>query len=465
MDVIFFAPSDVETFGKIDIKRINTDQFPLGIAYIASYIRKNGFSVKLVDVKELGENWKEKIIDIIKNDNPRFIGISSTTPQIVDAYIIADITKNINKDITTVIGGYHTTVLAEEVLKHKNIDIVVYGEGEITFLELLQNKKLSEIKGICYKENELIKKNIERELIKDLDNIPWPAYDLLSMEKYGDPYIGKCAIVITGRGCPFKCKFCASRVINKGLYRLRDIKKVVDEIEFLYKNYNIQGIKFVDDLFTLMPKRTIELCDELIKRKIKIRWMCNSRVDTINEEMLKKMKKAGCVLIKFGIESGDENTLKIVNKQIDLKKAEISIKMTKRCGIDTAGFFILGHPYETEETLKKTIDFAKKLPLDLVQFSMMIPYPGTEVYEMAKKKEGIELLNKDWSSFRRYGKPIIRLPTVSETKLEEYHSLAYRKFYLRPRYILNRLIKTHPRQYLNYMNNVIALLKFIKRSS
>lgn len=463
-EVVLFAPSDQEIYGKIDLKKIDADTFPLGIAYIASFIRNKGHSVKLVDVKLFGDAWKENIIGIIKNEKPSFVGISCVTPAMPDALRIAETVKSVDKNIKVILGGPHPSALPEECISYDNVDLVCFGEGEFTFLELLEGKEFGGIKGLCYKDGGKIKINPPRELISDLDSLPWPAYDLLPVHNYGNPFLGKSIIMVTGRGCPYNCLFCSSKTINKQRYRLRSIKNVIEEIEYLYNNHGIRGFLFADDTFTLIPKRTEEFCNEIIKRGLKISWGCDTRVDAVTPELAKLMKKSGCNLVKFGIESGDEKILKVIRKGITLDQVRRAVKIVKSAGIKAHGFFIIGHPYDTEDSIRKTIDFAKSLPLDYAQFSVLTPYPGTDVLDMAKKNEGIELLSHDWGKFRRYDKPIIRLDKLSPEQLERFHGIAYQEFYMRLSYMAKRLFSTRPSELFSLIGNAFTLLKFISLS-
>lgn len=464
VEVLLFAPSDREIYGKIDLKKIDADTFPLGIAYIASFIRSNGHSVKLVDVKLFGNEWKQKITDIVKGEKPSFIGISCVTPAMPDALRIAETVKSVDKNIKIVLGGPHPSAIPEECISYENVDIVCVGEGEYTFLDLLEGKELSKIKGLCYIEKGKIKVTPPRDLISDLDSLPWPAYDLLPIHSYGNPFLGKSIIMVTGRGCPYNCLFCSSKTINRQRYRLRSVKNVVDEIEYLYKNYNLRGFLFADDTFTMIPKRTEELCNEIMRRGLKISWGCDTRVDAMTPELARLMKSSGCNLVKLGIESGDEKILKIIRKGITLDQVRRAVKIVNAAGIKAHGFFIIGHPYDTEESVRRTIDFAKSLPLDYAQFSVLTPYPGTDVLDMAKRKEGIELLSSDWGKFRRYDKPIIRLDTLSPEQLERLHGIAYQEFYMRPSYMVKRLFSTKPAELFGLAGNAFALLRFIRLS-
>lgn len=464
VEAVLIAPSDREIYGKIDLKKIDADTFPLGIAYIASFVRSKGHSVKLVDVKSFGDSWNEKIRELIRLEKPKYVGISCVTPSMPDALRIANSVKDEDKNIKIVLGGPHPSAIPEECVKYDNVDIVCIGEGEHTFLELLEGKELKDIKGLCYKDGKEIKMTPPRELITNLDDLPWPAYDLLQVHSYGNPFLGKSIIMVAGRGCPYNCLFCSSKTINKQRSRLRSVKGVVDEVEYLYNEYGLRGFLFADDTFTLLPKRTEEFCNEIIKRNLKISWGCDTRVDTLTPELAKLMKVSGCNLVKLGIESGDENILKIIKKGITLDQVRRAVKIVKDAGIKAHGFFIIGHPYDTEESIKRTMEFAKSLPLDYAQFSVLTPYPGTDVYEMSKRHEGIELLSDDWGAFKRYDKPIIKIGRLTPDRLETLHGVAYQEFYMRPSYLFKRLFSTRPKELLHLMTNAYALVKFINLS-
>jgi len=464
VEALFLSPRDVNAFGKMDIKDIDAEMAPLGMAYIVSYIRKKGHSVKLIDLKDPKISWKEDIIPYIKKEKPRFVGMTCYTPSINDVLRICRLIKDIDKNIKTVLGGAHPSAAPEATIKNKEVDFVVYGEGEETFLEMLEQRDLSKIKGIYYKNKGKITRNPPRELIKNLDSLPWPAYDMLPIKIYGNPFLGESMIFATGRGCPFRCIFCSSGVMYKHTYRVRSVKDVVDELAYLHRKHKIKNFIFVDDTFTAIPKRTEEMCKEIIRRKLKISWMCDTRVNTVSEKLFRIMKKAGCRIVKFGIESGDQKILDSINKNIRLEEVHNAVKMAKKVGLQTHAFFILGLPYDTEETMNKTIELSKKLPLDFVQFSILTPYPGTKTFEMAEKGEGIRLLSDDWGNFMRYGEPIVELPTVSAKRLEQLHARAYREFYFRPKYMLNRLLHTQMSEWLKLFPKAFSLLNFIKKS-
>jgi len=462
-DAVFFSPPDIRAFGNMDIRHIDADMFPLGIAYIASYLRENGFSVGLIDLRYYGNKWQSIVENVIRRENPKFVGIPCVTPTILEVMKISEIVKRVDPNVRVVWGGPHPSAVPEGSMKFRYVDMIVIGEGEETFKELISGKKLSQIKGLCYRSKNKIKINQRRQLIENLDELPWPAYDMLPLERYGNPFLGKSLIMVTGRGCPYNCAFCSSKVIHQGRYRVRSPRNVVDEIEYLYKKHHVRKLMFVDDTFTAYPKRTTEICNEIIKRGIKIEWACDTRVNSITEELLRTMKRAGCRLVKFGVESGDQKILNIIRKGITLEQVKRAVAFAKRVGLETHGFFIIGHPYDTKKTIKKTIRFAKELKLDYAQFSVMTPLPGTEVLTMAEHNKGIRLLTKDWWKFQRYGKPVIELPSMSAKELEHYHKVAYRSFYFSPGYIFRRVLHTRISDFPKLIMKALSLFKFITK--
>ena len=284
-------------------------------------------------------------------------------------------------------GGALPTLQPNAFLK--DFDIVVIGEGEQTMMEVVtefENKgSFSLIKGIAYKDNQSgqIKKTSSRDLIEDLDLLPPPSRDLFENNAYKKYYFAKfgykTTAIMTSRGCPFECDFCSRPVFGRE-FRARNASKVADEVEEVIKlGYN--RIWFADDCFTLNRQRLIEICDEVIKRDLKIGWECLSRVDTLDLETAEKMKQAGCIRMFFGIESGNDSILKIMKKQITTKQASAAVQVCKTKGIKTGAFFIVGYPGENDKTILDTIKFASSLSLDYLSFTLPYPIPGTPLYQ------------------------------------------------------------------------------------
>jgi radical SAM superfamily enzyme YgiQ (UPF0313 family) len=458
-EIVLFSPPYVRTYGKLDIKRLNYSAPPLGLAYITSYLEANGCEVRLVDLQHSTSNVKE----IIAEESPKFVGISCTVSTISEARKISRIAKDINSRIKVVWGGAYPSTLPEEAASLENVDIVVYGEGELTMLELLDKGSPDGIRGTAYKEGKDVIVNPPRPLIEDLDCLPFPAFDQLRVEKYGTPFLGKGLSLVAGRGCPHNCTFCSANIVAGRQYRTRSPKNFVDELNELHDKYNVSSFTFYDDTFTIDESNVIKICNEIRGRNFRINWNCYSRVDTVSRELLEAMKMAGCKTIFFGIESGEQRMLDLTRKGITIQQVRDAITTTKKVGIKAYGAFIIGLPFDDDESIQKTIELAKGLPLDYAQFNLLIPPPGTEVWDLAQRGEGIRLLATDWGEFGLYREPIIELPTVSKEKLKGYVRKAYKEFYFRPRYIFNTLIKSSPLELWRNFKGASSLFRLVTR--
>ena len=442
--------------------------FPsFGLASIAAYVREKGFTVKIIDAPALRisvESFENYLRDNYSNEQPRYVGFTAVTPSIRNAYAMAKIVKKIYPQTKIVFGGVHATVLSEEVIGQDEVDIVVRGEGEITFYEILSNRELSKIDGIVYQKNSQIIFNKERERIKNLDDLPWSAYDLLPMDKY-HPAKGSyqrlpAMSMLTGRGCPGRCTFC-----NKTLGKLmifRSAQSLVEEIKMLIRDYGIKQIMFYDDTFTVYKENVRKFCHLLLEQNIDISWCCFSRVDYVDLDLLKLMKKAGCHQIMYGIESGDQNVLDSINKNITLNLAREVVKSTKLAKIDVRGAFMVGNPIETRETVLRTLDFALELDLDVAIFNITTPYPGTQMFEEAKSK-GL-ILTYNWDDYN-LSKPVMKLENLSQKEISDLYRYCFKKFYLRPKYILMRLkrLLSRPSEIGLAFNGLKAVFSFLKK--
>jgi anaerobic magnesium-protoporphyrin IX monomethyl ester cyclase len=376
--------------------RVDTSIFrfpPLGLGYIAAYLKQQDISVEIVDCTFLNQKQAlKKIID----SKPRIIGIQSMYSMRNKSLELARLLRGHCELL--VAGGALPTTEPEVFLK--NFDVAVIGEGEKTMLELVNQfvngDDLSQIKGIAYKDKDTsqVKRTSPRGFVDDLDRLPPPSrelFDNYSYKKYFSGKFGyKTSAIMTSRGCPFACDFCSRPVFGEG-FRSRSASKVADEIEEVISlGYN--RIWFADDCFTLDRKRLIEVCDEIIKRGLKIGWECLSRVDTLDSKAADKMKQAGCVRMFFGIESGNDSILKIMNKHITTKQAYNATKLCKEKGIKAGAFFIVGYPGENEKTILDTVKFASSLPLDYLSFTLPYPIPGTPLFERLRG----ELVVEEW---------------------------------------------------------------------
>lgn len=414
---------------------------PLGLAYMAAVLEENNFSVNIIDASASDMSW-EDFENNLKDSNPDIIAITALTPTIEKALETARISKELFPNSLIVMGGYHPTFNYEELLEHDFIDIIIRGEGEYTILDLVstieKGEDLSKVKGIAF--NNII--TPDRDLINDLDSLPYPARHLLPMQEYKLLNMEtRMSTMITSRGCPMQCSFCSSASMHGSKLRLRSVESIIEEIEYLIKNFNIETIAFMDDTFTINKKRVIAICDEIIKRDIDVLWGCTARVDTLDEEVLKKMREAGCITLFMGVESAEQQILDNVNKNTTIKKIKNAFKICREEKIRTIASVVLGMPGDTHESINKTVNFVKDLKPSYAIFSLATPYPGTKFYQQVFENNMIKV--KDWSKYTLIS-PIIDTIECSLEDLRKYQTIAFCKFYLRPTYLIRQLIIDGP---------------------
>jgi radical SAM superfamily enzyme YgiQ (UPF0313 family) len=391
---------------------------PMGLAYIAAVLEQGGNEVQVLDLL-VSKCSNEKIRSKVEEYEPDIVGVTSVTMNYPIASSILECCKGVNKDIITVIGGPHVTFCPEQTLNEAPwIDIVVRGEGEQTMLDIVGGKKLEDVDGIAYRSGG-IKLTRERSLIQDLDRLPLPARHLYPLSRY-HALDCHCSLV-TGRGCPFNCIFCVGSKMGGRKARYRDPRLVVDEIEQAL-DYGFTEVNMEDDLLTLNHRHVHAFCDEILARGLKFNWSVFSRVDTVNLELLRKMKTAGCTWMLYGVESGNQQILDTVKKKITLDKIREGVRLGKEAGIDVMASFIIGLPGETKETLRENIRFAMELETTW-GFNVLSPFPGTEVRENAQEY-GVEILTDDWTQYDA-NTPVSRTagagPEDIAAALSEYH--------------------------------------------
>ena len=376
---------------------------PLGIAYMAGVLQENNIDVEILDASAEDMDFKDVEKELLKR-KPDLVALTAITPTIGRALETAQVVKETLPDSIVVMGGYHPTFNFIETLEDENVDIVIRGEGEYIMLNLVQalenQSSLHDVKGIVFedKNSKEIVVNPEAPLIQDLDELPFPALNLLPMKKYRlldmDTHM---TTMITTRGCPMQCSFCSSAAMHGKKIRERSVENIVDEIEYLNTNYDIDTIAFMDDTFTLKKRKVMAICDEILKRNIEIMWGCTSRVDTLDEKLLKKMKEAGCITIFIGVESADQQQLDNMCKNTTIAKIENAFKIAHKLKIRTIASVALGMPGDTKEIMNKTVKFVHKLKPNYAIYSLATPYPGTRFYKEAFEKNLIKI--KDWSKY------------------------------------------------------------------
>lgn len=436
-----------ERYGK-GLKDIGTCLPPLGLLSLAAVLEQNGYDVRVYD-SDLRNSNVEQLVEYIKDYNPDFVGIYCNTSNFHRVINYAENIKKISK-APICLGGPHPITEPEKVLENPFVDLVAMGEGEITIIEILNALKsgadLKGIKGVAYKENSgKIVVNEKRELIHDLDSLPMPARHLVEIEKYRpSPHHYKelpMTTMIVSRGCPFSCLYCASRNVWGRSYRTRSVNKVIEEIKFLIDRYKIKNINFWDDLWGAKPGWTEEFCNKIIEQGIKLSWSCERRIDTINLDTLKLMKKAGCYSIFYGIESFDQDCLNAINKGIKAEDSERIMRLTKKAGIEVRANFIIGLPEETPEKARATIKKACELNPDYIKFNVLTPYPGTDLYKKLKNSDEWGVFKEDWNRSTSYFATFLPKGYKTLKEVEDMKRYAFRKFHFRPRYILQRASK------------------------
>jgi len=423
--------------------RGGSNQPPLSLCYIASYLMREGKDVRILDAAKLRLSVKD-IMKEISDYGPKIIGFHTCTPYFNAVKSLASQIKSAWPDILVIGGGPH--FLGEPVcnIENSELDIIVVGEGEQTCLEIVEGLEgygihdfllgpVQEIKGVVYRRNGTGKKNAPREFIQDIDTIPHPARHLLpSFDTYRLSVANykrlPATAMVTSRGCPFRCTFCINSILKEKV-RLHSTDYVIEEVDELITRYNMREICFVDDVLTVNKDRTYQLCEKLAQRKDKLIWSCNIKVGLVDKKLLKTMKESGCWMVMVGIESGNQKIIDTIRKNFKLEQAVDLCNWCKEVKLMVHPNFIIGHPGETEETINQTVNFAKKLYSHYSLFTLMVPYPGTELWDTAEKYGKLKVDNFDYFTlgnehpcFIPYG--------LSEKLLLKKRKEAYRKCYL-----------------------------------
>lgn len=423
------------------LQDLNVKDIPLGLCYIASILRSAdhkclvldgdfGFGdptnyEKIVADYEYYLNalhnidlpiWK-RISSVIQAFKPDIVGIAVMTGTYGAAKNVAEIVKEYDFSIPVIVGGPHPTILPNDTAREDSFDIIVRGEGEYTMLDIVncleKGNSLNRVEGITYKKEDNIYNNPPRPFIEDLDSLPIPSRDLIyEKEKYDPDAFG---FIITSRGCPYNCIYCSSPKIWGRKVRYRSPENIIAEIEEVIKNFKTKKFRFNDDVFSLNKNRALNICELLINRKLEIAWMCDTRVNLVSYDLLRKMKEAGCRRINLGVESGNPQTLKFIKKKITIEKTKQAFKMARECGIPTTAYFMAGFPNESREQILDTIAFMKDIEPATPCWSIVTPYPGTELYEIAKKS-GLLPRISDWSTFFHHSPGILLTNKITKNE-------------------------------------------------
>jgi anaerobic magnesium-protoporphyrin IX monomethyl ester cyclase len=468
---------------------------PIGLMYIGAVLQKSNHRVEILDTFMSNSIFQkngntitvgmplERIKEEIGTRKPDIVGIAGPfTCQIENTLNMSNIVKEVNPSILTLVGGPHVTLVPKEFLDEaKNVDIAIIGEGEYVMLDILQtlegNEKLSEIPSIAYRQKGKIQVNKTRPFIQNLDELPYPAYDLVNMEDYLSPkkigyrsFRDRAISMITSRGCPFNCCFCAVHLHMGRGFRAHSAEYVLKHIKYVIDKFQVKNIFFEDDNLTLDLARFEAICDGIIAQKIKIGWETPNgvRADCLNLNLLKKMKKSGCQSVFFGVESGDQQILdNVICKKLDLNRVVEVARDCMEIGLKTGAFYIIGFPGEKKENMQRTVDFALRLKRDYdvgMHLFMATPSYGTKLYEQCKAK-GYIPANLTWNAFAEArqpkGMPLITTDdfTPAEVKgiaakaLAEYKKLSLLNHIKHPRKALKTAFE-QPQLILKYIQNL-----------
>ncbi len=431
---------------------------PLGLAWIASVLEDRGHEVKIVDSPTLGLSM-EDFIKLVGSWGPDVVGLSSLTPTIRLAYKAAKAIKAVDRGIKVVIGGVHATFMWREVLEEcPHVDYVVLGEGEETFPRLVEALERGDdpksVSGIALRGEggEAGQTGPWRPV--DLERLPPPARHLLPMDRYTvfDRPV-RVVHIMASRGCPYGCIFCATSYYFGRRVRFRRVEQVLDEVAECMDRYKTKTFVFTDDELTINKKWLESFLKGLRERGLDLRWTCGARVDNVDEVLLAKMFSSGCTTVYFGVESGSQETVNKIGKRISLRQAERVFEAVKRLRGSAVATFILGFPWETVDDMKKTIRFALKLDPDYAQFTYATPYPGTPLYEMAKKYDLI--VDRDWSHYTTV-RPVMRGFHFTIKDVEAVFAEAYARFYMRLKFLVKQIKLGVFKDFLKtILNNII----------
>ena len=415
---------------------------PLNLAAIAGALTARGHQVKIVD---MGRRKDHELIRSIKDFSPDFAGISFTTPLAEEAFRLAELVKKIKKDVLIISGGAHSTALPLSVLQESVIDVVFIGEGDYSVVELIGGKPATDIKGIGYKQNGEFIISPNDEFIYNLDDLAFPAWDLFDLSEYRANKVfarrNPAGSIETSRGCPYGCIYCNKKIFGKS-FRPKSAGRVIDEMAYMLR-FGFGEIHVADDCFSFDLERSKIICEEIIRKKLGLLWTLDNgiRVDKVDDELLNLMRRSGCYRLSFGIESGDENILKLIKKGQTIEEVRRAVKMAKRAGLEVAGFFMFALPGETSRTMQETIDLARNLDLDIAKVAIAIPFPGTE-YSEDLLRQG-RITRSRWADYNiHFSARNLYTPSVDWDTIEHYYKKFYREFYLRPSFIIKRAIKS-----------------------
>jgi len=444
---LLINPSYKASYGNAKASIVDPIFPTVGLLSLAAAAKEAGHTIDILDLSYDQYDWQEVQLKILAL-KPDFVGITGTTPLMNQIRDISTLIHEKFPHIKMIAGGSHVSALPRESIEESYIHIVIMGEGEHTFVEILDGKPLDDILGICYrKQSGTIKQNEHRPFVTDLDNLPYPAWDLFDSQKYKDKMsrlltrrVPSCMIEFS-RGCIYKCDFCASKMTMALGYRKKSPERCAKEVELLFQ-HGWREFSLADDIFSSDVNWAKDVCRAIIKTGVDVPWTCTNgiRVESADEELFQLMHEAGCYRVSFGFETGNAAVLEAFGKggKASLEQGIKAAKMARKAGIDVSGFFMLGLSPDTEETMMDTINYASRLPLDMLKFGIAIAFPGTQMFNNYKRNDLIKTYN--WDDYFIYtSQPLFAHPNLSFETVQKHMDLGYKKAILQnPKFILRR---------------------------
>jgi len=432
---------------------------PLTLAIIGAILREAGFIVRLKDCSNDGVSFQD-LKRILEEFRPHLVIVNTSTPSIRSDLRVANLTKEVDKSIRVVFFGIHVTALPETVFQENpNVEFVVSGEPEYTLrdlaLALRDEYPISEVKGLIYRDNHEIIHNRKRPFIENLDELPYPAWDLINIRRYRLPITNRpLLLVLTERGCPYACKFCAAGIFYGKKIRLRSWQRITDEIKYVKEKYRINDFLFWSENAVSDRQHMYKIAQDLTRKAPGTRWVCNGRVDAVDKELLEIMKKSGCWMIGYGIESGSQRILDLMKKRVTIRDIEKAVQLTRQVGIEITAHVIVGYPGETEDDILNTIKLLKRLDLDYIQVYCCVPFPGSPLYDESKNNGWLN--STDWSQYDQ-GFSVISTSILSAQEVMRLREKIINDFYFQPGKVLKMFGKMKSGQEITFF------LSFAKR--
>jgi len=433
-----------------------TSWAPLSLATIAAILRDDGFTVRISDCSN-DEVSFDGLLDMIREFSPSIIVANTSTPSIVSDLKVAEIAKGSGENIKVVFFGIHVTALPEDTFAlNASVSYIAVGEPEYTIRDFARavrdGKQTESINGLAFRENGKITVNPKRGFIEDLDELPFPAWDLVNVNGYRLPITNRpFLLVLTGRGCPYPCMFCAASVFYGKKPRLRSADRIVDEIKYVKEKFGINDFLFWSENSISDRKHMIEISEKIKADVPGIKWVCNGRVDMIDDELIRAMKAAGCWMIGYGIEAGTDKMLGAMKKNIKISDIENAVKITKTSGVEVTGHVIVGYPGETRNDILETGSLLKKLDLDYIQVYCSVPFPGSPVYNIVKNNGW--LASDDWAMFEQ-NFSVINTPYLSAKDVMALREQIVKDFYFNPKKMIKTVLKVRS------PGEILALFRF-----